>query len=305
MTEAFRIEDRGDRRVLWVGERPSMPTHYSERVIRMLIERKGRRPGAALLPVQGRARAALSGAAVPLPARARRRRPPRPRGRLLVRPHDRVPRRAARDRRALDVRHRRGIRRDRAHQGQGARAARSCARSCMLDQAATCHLPWADGAFDLVLAVGVVEHLPERHRRAQVDEYWRVLAPGGHIAILDTPNRSFPSRRTRCVCPSSSVCRPGSPIATRELFADAIDRELRSTSWPTAPAGATPHSPSACRRAGWNGVVDVTEEAGYGSSLLPRHGALANAARAAPAVRRGGARCSPPPACRRRWRCRT
>ena len=41
MTEAFRIEDRGDRRVLWVGEPPSMPTHYSERVIRMLVERKG------------------------------------------------------------------------------------------------------------------------------------------------------------------------------------------------------------------------------------------------------------------------
>ena len=41
MTETFRIEDRGDHRVLWVGGRPSMPTHYSERVIRMLIERKG------------------------------------------------------------------------------------------------------------------------------------------------------------------------------------------------------------------------------------------------------------------------
>ena len=32
------------------------------------------------------------------------------------------------------------------------------------------------------------------HRRAQVDEYYRVLAPGGHIAILDTPNRAFPAR---------------------------------------------------------------------------------------------------------------
>src|SRR5439155_898083 len=50
----------------------------------------------------------------------------------------------------------------------------------------------ADGAFDLVLAVGVVEHLPVRNRRAQVDEYYRVLAPGGHIAVLDTPNRWFP-----------------------------------------------------------------------------------------------------------------
>ena len=28
-------------------------------------------------------------------------------------------------------------------------------------------LPWSDGAFDLVLAVGVVEHLPESDRRVQ------------------------------------------------------------------------------------------------------------------------------------------
>src|SRR2546422_9498248 len=56
----------------------------------------------------------------------------------------------------------------------------------------TRRLPWADGAFDLVVAVGVVEHLPLRNRRAQVDEYYRVLAPGGSIAILDTPNRWFP-----------------------------------------------------------------------------------------------------------------
>src|SRR5207244_5567207 len=55
----------------------------------------------------------------------------------------------------------------------------------------TRRLPHANGAFDLVLAIGVVEHLP-RERRAHVDEYYRLLAPGGHIAILDTPNRFFP-----------------------------------------------------------------------------------------------------------------
>lgn len=57
---------------------------------------------------------------------------------------------------------------------------------------ATLRLPWPDAAFDVVLVVGVIEHLPMRWRRRQVDEYYRVLAPGGHIAILDTPNRAFP-----------------------------------------------------------------------------------------------------------------
>ena len=56
----------------------------------------------------------------------------------------------------------------------------------------TRRLPWPDGRFDLVLVVGVVEPLPARNRRAQVDEYYRVLGAGGHIAFLDTPNRLFP-----------------------------------------------------------------------------------------------------------------
>ena len=53
-------------------------------------------------------------------------------------------------------------------------------------------LPYPDKSFDLVLVLGVVEHLPVHGRRQIVDEYYRVLAPGGHIAILDTPNRFFP-----------------------------------------------------------------------------------------------------------------
>src|SRR5499427_4963469 len=56
----------------------------------------------------------------------------------------------------------------------------------------TLRLPYADERFDLVLVLGVIEHLPVRGRRRIVDEYYRVLAPGGHIAILDTPNRLFP-----------------------------------------------------------------------------------------------------------------
>jgi SAM-dependent methyltransferase len=53
----------------------------------------------------------------------------------------------------------------------------------------TTRLPAASGTLDLVLAIGVTEHLPFR---GYVDEHYRVLAPGGHIAILDTPNRTLP-----------------------------------------------------------------------------------------------------------------
>ena len=121
----------------------------------------------------------------------------------------------------------------------------------LLDHDATRRLPWADGAFDLVLAVGVVEHLPERHRRAQVDEYWRVLAPGGHIAFLDTPNRYFPFETHSVGFRSCSGCRPVWRTPTRDSAARESMAPCGSgNSSRTAPAGATPPSPSACRRAG-------------------------------------------------------
>ena len=136
----------------------------------------------------------------------------------------------------------------------------------LLDQDATRRLPWPDGAFDLVLAVGVVEHLPVRWRRAQVDEYYRVLAPGGHIAILDTPNRWFPLE-THSVGPAAgAVAAAAAGLALRAARAGrgATAGSASRASSPTAPAGATPRSPTACRRPGPRGVVDLTEAAGYG-----------------------------------------
>lgn len=56
----------------------------------------------------------------------------------------------------------------------------------------TCRLPFDDGAFDLVLAVGVVEHLPFENRQVYVDDYYRVLGVGGFVGFFDTPNRFFP-----------------------------------------------------------------------------------------------------------------
>lgn len=134
-----------------------------------------------------------------------------------------------------------------------------------LDQEATQHLPWADGAFDLVLVVGVVEHLPARARRAQVDEYYRVLARGGHIAILDTPNRWFPLETHSVGLPlvqwlpprlAWHYARLGRPrtygvVGFDEFVADG-------TGWRNASfSDCLPSS-------GRAGLVDVTESAGYG-----------------------------------------
>jgi SAM-dependent methyltransferase len=79
----------------------------------------------------------------------------------------------------------------------------------------TRRLPWPDARFDLVLVVGVVEHLPARNRRAQVDEStgcWR---------LADTSRSSTPPtgssrwRPTRSACRSCSGCRRVSPTPTR------------------------------------------------------------------------------------------
>src|SRR5438874_1739024 len=130
---------------------------------------------------------------------------------------------------------------------------------------ATRRLPWAAGAFDLVLAVGVVEHLPARNRRAQVDEYYRVLAPGGHIAVLDTPNRWFPLEThsvglplvqwlpPRLAFAYARTCRPWKFY--RETYAGFT---MDGTGWRNASLwDCLPSS-------GWVGLEDVTEAAGYG-----------------------------------------
>jgi SAM-dependent methyltransferase len=134
-----------------------------------------------------------------------------------------------------------------------------------LDGEATRRLPWPDGAFDLVLALGVVEHLPARLRRAQVDEYYRVLAPGGHLAVLDTPNRAFPLETHSVGLPGVQWLPPrlayhyarfGRPrtygaLAFEEFMADG-------TGWTNASwRDCLPSS-------GLTGLEDVTEPAGYG-----------------------------------------
>jgi 2-polyprenyl-3-methyl-5-hydroxy-6-metoxy-1,4-benzoquinol methylase len=126
-------------------------------------------------------------------------------------------------------------------------------------------LPWADGAFDLVVAMGVVEHLPARHRRAHVDEYWRVLAPGGHLAVLDTPNRWFPLETHSVGLPlvqwlpprlAWHYARLGRPRVFRTIDYAAFTAD--GTGWRNATYREC--LPSAGARA----IEDVTEAAGYG-----------------------------------------
>jgi len=55
----------------------------------------------------------------------------------------------------------------------------------------TASLPFSEGEFDFVLVNAVMEHIPQP-RDAYVRELWRVLSPGGHLMVNETPNKYFP-----------------------------------------------------------------------------------------------------------------
>jgi SAM-dependent methyltransferase len=127
----------------------------------------------------------------------------------------------------------------------------------------TTRLPFDDERFDVVVAVGVVEHLPSRHRHRHVDEYYRVLARGGHITILDTPNRAFPLETHSVGLPGVQWLSPRWAFRyARALRGSRLHgvtfEEFEAAAWRNAslreclPSG------------GHHRLADVTEEAGYG-----------------------------------------
>jgi SAM-dependent methyltransferase len=130
---------------------------------------------------------------------------------------------------------------------------------------ATRRLPYRSGEFDLAIVCGVVEHLPRRLRRDQVDEYYRVLSPGGHIAILDTPNRFFPFETHSVGLPLVQWLPPRLAFGyARALRPGKFGQETYAgftadgTGWQNASlADCLPST-------GWAGLEDVTESAGYG-----------------------------------------
>ena len=127
----------------------------------------------------------------------------------------------------------------------------------------TRRLPFPDGRFDLVLAVGVVEHLPFRGRHRYVDEYYRILAPGGHITILDTPNRLFPLETHSVGLPGIQWLPPRLAFRYARLCRPS---RMRGVSFDAFMGGAWENASlrECLPSAGRPRVVDVTEEAGYG-----------------------------------------
>jgi SAM-dependent methyltransferase len=264
MTEpAYTLSDLGDRRVLTVGDREYV-TRYSAHVVQMLIDRKGVRRAPPYLtyketrgphflgPLFGylRARGARSLAVLEIGCSF---------GHMTEYLAEQAEVAAITtfdtDPAFVEITRAKVVE-------LGLAKVREVAR---LGSDETRRLPWPDGAFGLVLAAGVVEHLPARNRRAQVDEYYRVLAPGGYIAILDTPNRWFPLETHSVGLPLvqwlpprlaylyARSCRPGKygAVPFAEFVADG-------TGWRNATlADCLPSS-------GWRGLTDVTEEAGYG-----------------------------------------
>ncbi|MBI3104396.1 MAG: class I SAM-dependent methyltransferase [Candidatus Rokubacteria bacterium] len=288
----YRLVDLGDRRVLTVGG-VEHATGYSERVIRMLIERKGIRRAPLYFPFKTS------------------------RGRHFLDPLFQYLRgHGARDLSVLEVGCSFGhmteylaeqpevagivtfdtdpafvaiVRTKVEDLGLG-----TVREVTLLGNDETRRLPYADGAFDLVVVTGVIEHLPVRNRRAQVDEYYRVLAPGGHIVILDTPNRLFPFETHSIGLPLVQWLPPGLAYRYARLCRPRRFRDVSIAGFTRDGTGWRNATLRDCLpSSGWAGLEDLTEEAGYGwafyratarsrrrRALLPLFAVLAGALRA-------------------------
>jgi 2-polyprenyl-3-methyl-5-hydroxy-6-metoxy-1,4-benzoquinol methylase len=55
----------------------------------------------------------------------------------------------------------------------------------------TINLPFEDDAYDVVIALAVVEHLPQVQRYQYVDQYYRKAREGGLVCFFETPNRWY------------------------------------------------------------------------------------------------------------------
>jgi SAM-dependent methyltransferase len=259
----YRIEDRGDHRVFTVDGREHR-THYSERVLRMLVARKGARRAALYLPFkETRARKFLAPVFRHLRAQGERDLSVLEVGCsfghmtefIAEQPEVKSVHAFDTDRHFVDI-----VRAKVEEQGLT-----TVREVTLLGNEETRRLPYGDGAFDLVLAVGVVEHLAVRHRRAQVDEYYRVLAPGGRIAVLDTPNRWFPLETHSVGLPLVQWLPPALAYRYARLGRPRRFAAVRYADFVADGVGWRNATLADCLPStGWRGIDDLTEAAGYG-----------------------------------------
>jgi len=257
----YSIEDRGGERVLRIRDREHR-TYYSERLIRMLIERKGVDRAPLYFPfkeTRGRhflerlfaylaARGSTSLAVLEVGCSF---------GHITEYLNDQ-PSVAMIDTFDVDPEF---VEMTRAKvEDLGLAKVR---RVLDLTNEETKHLPFPDRAFDLVLAVGVVEHLAPSGRHRHVDEWWRVIRPGGHLVILDTPNRAFPLETHSVGLPAvqwlpARVAFAYARLARPRFRGVSFENFDRHGAWRNAWLQEC--LPSAGRSV----LVDATEEAGYG-----------------------------------------
>ncbi|MGI0013995.1 MAG: methyltransferase domain-containing protein [Nitrososphaera sp.] len=64
-------------------------------------------------------------------------------------------------------------------------------RAVLLQVPGRAQLPFATSSFEVVFANAVLEHIPAP-RTPFLRELWRVLAPGGHLIINESPNKYLP-----------------------------------------------------------------------------------------------------------------
>jgi SAM-dependent methyltransferase len=127
------------------------------------------------------------------------------------------------------------------------------------------YLPYHDGYFDLVLAIGVVEHLPAEGRHIYVDEYYRVLRRGGFIGILNTPNRWFPIETHSVGLPFVQWLPPEWAFVYAKAARPRKFRGVTLTEFTRPGTGWRNATYTECLpRSRMVELTDLTEEIGYG-----------------------------------------